>query len=130
MVPVCDFLTIVIALDVDFFTMCIWIRRNFEWVFSGMRSQTATTPWGGCPNPRFVVTGPGMLSRSEFPDVTSDNQHHGRTTCNHRLVEVMVRSFPVVNRRWLNGARITRPTHNQVLRSPVDLVNGIQVIVL
>ena len=95
-----------------------------------MRAETATRPRGRIPNPGLVVSGPGHLACPEFPNVSGDDQHHRRTTGNDCLMEVVVRSFPVMNRCRFDGSTISCPPDNQVLRRPVNLMYRVQIVVL
>ncbi len=129
-VPVADFLAVVVRLGLDFLAVRVRIQRDVERILSGMHGQTRAGPGGRIPDAGFVVPGPGMLAGAELPDVAADDEHHRGAAGVNGLMEVVTGAFAVVNRGGLDRARIPRPPDQEVLRRAADLMDGVQVVVL
>ena len=103
-VPITDLFAVVVRLGLDFLTVRVRIRRDVERIFTGVHGQTSAGPGGGGPCSGFVVTGPCMLSRSELPDVTGDDEHHRGAAGVNGLMEIVTGTFTVVDRGRLDRA--------------------------
>ncbi|MCG3768740.1 MAG: hypothetical protein JW394_0859 [Nitrospira sp.] len=102
-VPVPDFLAVVIRLGLDFLTVRVRIQRDIEWILTRVHGNTRTGPGRCRPGTRLVVPGPGMLPGAELPDVAGDDEHHRGAAGVDGLMEIVVRPFAV-----MDGGRLDR----------------------
>ncbi len=129
-IPIARLLAIIILAVLDLLAVHVILEVQIPRILPQIDARPGAGPGGCLPNTDLVVAGPGMAAGAEFSDVA--RQHHDqRRRPSHRChMEVVANPFAVVDGSGLHRPAIPRPTDDEILRGPVDLVHCIQVVVL